>query len=177
MSRKILIISASPRKNGNSDILCDRFAEGAMKNGNEVEKIWLGDKKLHFCTGCHSCRQGSCPHNDDAAAIVGKMLDSDVLVLATPVYFYTMCAQLKTLIDRSVMRYPDIREKSFYFLMTMADTEEANFTGTIEALKGFAACCSNSTVDGMLCVPGVYEKGDINSTPFPEKAFEMAAGI
>ncbi|MBR2374455.1 MAG: flavodoxin family protein [Lentisphaeria bacterium] len=177
MNKKVLIISGSPRKGGNSDTLCDHFAAGAAQSGNQVEKIWLGDKQLHFCTGCYSCRNGHCPHNDDAVTIGEKILRADVTVLATPVYFYTMCAQLKTLIDRSVMYYPEIKNNHFYFIMTMADTVTENFTGTIEALKGFAACCENSTVDGMICVPGVYEKGEIDATSFPERAFEMGSGI
>lgn len=177
MNKKILIISGSPRKSGNSDTLCDRFAAGAKECGHQVEKIWLGDKKLHFCTGCYACQAGACPHDDDAVKIGKQMLESDIIVLATPVYFYSMSAQLKTLIDRNVMYYPQVRDKSFYFIMTMADTDNKNFIGTVEALKGFVACCENSTVDGMICASGVYEKGEITATPFMEQAFEMAKNI
>lgn len=177
MEKNVLIISASPRKGGNSDSLCERFAAGARQNGNNVEKIWLGDKKLEFCTGCYACRQGQCPQKDDAAAIGRKMLEADVIVLATPVYFYSMCAQLKTLIDRSVMYYPRMEKKSFYYIMTMADTDEVNFKGTIASLNGFVECCPGSTVDGMICVTGVYDKGEISGSPFLEKAFETGSKI
>lgn len=170
MAENILIISGSPRKNGNSEMLCDAFAAGAAAAGKNVEKISLAGKKLGFCTACYACHTGECPQQDDAPAIIQKMLAADVIVLATPVYFFTMCAQLKALIDRSVMVYPKITGKKFYYLMTMAETNEKDFVGTIEALRGFVACCENSQECGMVCVPGVYEKGAIVGNPALEKA-------
>lgn len=175
--KNILIISGSPRKNGNSDSLCDQFAKGAFGAGHQVEKIFLGDKKLGFCTACYACQSGICPQQDDAVWIAEKMLTADVIVLSTPVYFYTMSAQLKTLIDRSVMYYPRIEKKEFYYIMTMADTEKANFKGTIEALRGFVDCCENSVEKGMIEAVGVYEKGEIRNTPFMQQAFEMGRSV
>ena len=105
------------------------------------------------------------------------MLEAEVIVLATPVYFYTMCAQLKALIDRSVKVYPKIQNKDFYYFMTMAETDESMFTGTIEALRGFAACCEKSRECGMIAVPGVYESGAIKNNPALEKAEAMGALI
>ena len=175
--KNILIISGSPRKNGNSDTLCDQFAKGASGAGHQVEKIFLGDKKLGFCTACYACQSGKCPQQDDAVWIAEKILTADVIVLSTPVYFYTMSAQLKTLIDRSVMYYPRIEKKEFYYIMTMADTEKANFRGTIEALRGFVECCENSVEKGMIKAVGVYEKGEIRNTPFMQQAFEMGRSV
>ena len=126
MSKKVLIIGGSPRKDGNSELLCKEFARGANEAGNQTEYISLADKKIGFCTACYACEKGSCPQKDDAAGIIQKMLAADVIVLATPVYFYTMSAQLKALIDRSVMVYPKIQGKDFYYIMTMADTEKEN---------------------------------------------------
>jgi len=169
-SKKVLIISGSPRIGGNSEMLCDEFAFGAAEAGHQVEKISLAGKKIGFCTACYACRTTGCPQKDDAQEIIGKMLEADVLVLATPVYFFTMCAQLKALIDRSVMVYPRITGKDFYYLMTMAETSEKDFVGTIEALRGFVACCDKSRECGMICVPGVYEKGAIKGNGSLEKA-------
>lgn len=173
MAENVLIISGSPRKNGNSEMLCDAFAAGAAAAGKNVEKISLAGKKIGFCTACYACSSGGCPQKDDAPAIIQKMLTADVIVLATPVYFFTMCAQLKALIDRSVMVYPKITGKKFYYLMTMAETNEKDFVGTIEALRGFVACCENSQECGMICVPGVYAKGAIAGNPALEKAHSM----
>ena len=86
MSKKVLILSGSPRKGGNSDILCDEFARGAQEAGNEVEKIRVASKKIHPCSACYYCRDhgGACVHKDDMAEVLQKMIDSDVLVLASP---------------------------------------------------------------------------------------------
>ena len=93
-----MILSSSPRRGGNSDTLCDEFLRGAQEAGHEVEKIFLKDKTIHYCTGCGVCNEGKpCPQKDDAPEIVRKMVAADVIVLATPVYFYTMSAQMKTL--------------------------------------------------------------------------------
>ena len=101
MSKNILILSGSPRRGGNSDILCDRFMEGARESGHRAEKVFLRDKNIGYCIGCEACHQnnGVCVQKDDMAEILGKMIAADVIVMATPVYFYTMDAQMKTLID------------------------------------------------------------------------------
>ena len=102
MAKKVLILSASPRKGGNSDLLCDQFAKGAEEAGHQVEKIRVQEKKIAPCLACYGCRNtGVCVQKDDMAAILDKLVEADVLVLATPVYFYSMDGQLKTLIDRT----------------------------------------------------------------------------
>ena len=81
--KKVLIISASPRKNGNSDLLCDEFARGAKEAGHEVEKIRLAEKNVGYCSGCYACQKlNKCVKNDDANELVEKMLSADVIVLA-----------------------------------------------------------------------------------------------
>ena len=109
MAKKVLILSSSPRRGGNSDTLCDEFMRGATESDHEVEKIFLRDKTIHYCTGCSTCSlyQKPCPQKDDAAEIIEKMVNADVIVMATPVYFYTMSAQMKTLIDRCCGRYTE----------------------------------------------------------------------
>ena len=95
--KKVLILSSSPRRGGNSDTLCDEFLRGAIKAGNNAEKIFLRDKVIHYCTGCSMCSLYGkpCPQKDDATEVIGKMLAADVIVMSTPVYFYTMSAQMK----------------------------------------------------------------------------------
>ncbi|MBQ9772033.1 MAG: flavodoxin family protein [Lentisphaeria bacterium] len=177
MSKKVLIIGGSPRKDGNSELLCKEFARGANEAGNQTEYISLADKKIGFCKACYACEKGSCPQKDDAAGIIQKMLAADVIVLATPVYFYTMSAQLKALIDRSVMVYPKIQGKDFYYIMTMADTEKENFKGTLEALRGFLACCENSRECGIISAAGVYQKGEITGTGYMEECYNMGKSV
>ena len=130
MNKKVLIISSTPRKGGNSDKLCDAFAEGAKEAGNEVEKVRIADLKIGYCTGCYACQKtGKCAIKDDARGVIDKMMATDVIVLASPVYFYSICAQLKALIDRTVVVYPNLTNKRFYYLLTMADTDREKFDG------------------------------------------------
>ena len=103
MCAKVLILSGSPRKNGNTEILCERFAAGARDAGNEVEVLRVCGLDIHYCTGCDSCvKTGRCVHRDDMEAVREKMTAADVLVFSSPVYFYTISAQMKTLIDLEV---------------------------------------------------------------------------
>lgn len=173
MSLKVLILSSSPRKGGNSDALCDQFAEGAKSAGHQVEKIFLAEKKIGYCTACYACQKGKCSQNDDASFILEKMLDADVIVLATPVYFYTMSAQLKALIDRSVMIFPRLINKKFYYIMTMADTNESMFAGTLAALRGFLDCYEGSVEAGIIGATGVYQKDEVQATPAWNESFNM----
>jgi len=94
MGKKVLIISSSPRKSGNTDILCERFAEGAVESGNETETIYLREKNIGNCLACDSCKRngGQCIRKDDMEDILQKMMAYDVIAMATPVYFYNMNA-------------------------------------------------------------------------------------
>ena len=92
MAKKVLIISSSPRKGGNSDMLCDEFMKGALETGNEVEKIFLKEKAIHPCTGCSVCSMYGkpCPQKDDAAEIEHKKITAEVNEMQTPHYIYTI---------------------------------------------------------------------------------------
>ena len=124
--KKVLILSGSPRKGGNSDTLCDEFLRGAAEAGNQVEKIRVAEKKIGYCSACYYCRDhgGVCAKKDDMAELLQKMIDADVIVLASPVYFYSICAQMKTVIDRSVARWTEIKNKEFYYIVTSAEEEK-----------------------------------------------------
>ena len=178
--KKVLVISSSPRRNGNSDLLCDQFMKGAIEAGHRAEKIFLADKTIHYCTGCGACANATrpCVQKDDVAEILEKMVEADVIVLATPVYFYTMCAQLKTLIDRSCPRYTAISNKEFYFILTAADTSRAAMNRTLESLRGFTEdCLENSREKGILFGLGVMDRGEVKETPAYREAFEMGKRI
>ena len=135
MSKKVLIISGSPRKNGNSDILCGQFEKGAREAGNTVEKVNLRELKIGYCKACYGCRgTGACVQKDDMESLLEKMAAADVLVLATPVYFYSMDGQMKTMIDRTLPRYTEIRDKDVYLIATAAAGRRA-MVRTMDALK------------------------------------------
>lgn len=176
--KNVLIISSTPRKGGNSDVLCDEFAKGAKEAGNTVTKIRIADKKIGYCTGCYACQKtGKCTIKDDAAAIFKRMQAADVIVFASPVYFYSISAQLKALFDRSAVIFPNLTGKQYYFLMTMADENKAMFEGTIKAMQGFLDCYDGSKLKGMVCAPGVYEKGAIQKTKYPAAAYKLGLKV
>ena len=180
MNKKVLILSASPRKGGHSDILCDRFLEGAVEAGNEAEKIFIRDKKINYCTGCGLCNNNgysACSQNDDMAEILDKMIAADVIVMATPVYFYTMDAQMKTLIDRCCAKYTKINNKEFYFIATAADGNRQALERTFDGFRGFTDCLSGVKEKGVIYGAGVWQKGEINSTPLVEHAYEMGKTV
>ena len=126
MSKKVLILSGSPRKGGNSDLLCDEFLRGAREAGHEAEKLRVAEKRIAPCSGCYYCtaRYGACVHKDDMAEVLQKMIDADVIVLASPVYFYSINAQLKAVIDRFYANNDALMGgKKAVLITAMADTE------------------------------------------------------
>lgn len=177
--KNILVISASPRRGGNSDILCDEFIRGAQETGNKTEKIFLGDKKIGFCTACDYCQanSGKCIQDDDMAEILEKLISADVIVLATPVYFYTLNAQMKTLIDRVYPRYTELRGKELYFMVTAADTSVSHMERTIECFRGFADCLPGAVEKGVIYGTGAWAKGDIKTLPALQQAYETGRSV
>ncbi len=174
MTKRVLILSSSPRKGGNSDTLCDRFLEGAAKAGHQVEKVFLGDRDIRYCTGCGACvKTGQCPQKDDMEGLLERMVQADVLVMATPVYFYTMAAQMKTLIDRTCARYQEIKGKDFYFILAAADESRPAMARTLESFRGFTSCLEDAREKGVVYGLGAWNKGDIDGKPAMEEAFRM----
>ncbi|MCM1311893.1 MAG: flavodoxin family protein [Bacteroides sp.] len=177
--KKVLILSSSPRKGGNSDTLCNEFMRGACESGHDVEKVCLRDMNIKYCTGCGVCSNlhQPCPQKDDAGVVVQKMIDADVIVLATPVYFYTLSAQLKTLIDRTCARYTEISGKDFYLIATMAETDMGLMERTFESMRGFLDCLDGATEKGLIAASGVWQKGEVNSSEYMQSAYIMGKKV
>lgn len=158
MNKTVLIISSSPRKGGNSDTLCNAFGRGAEEAGNQVEKIRLAQLNIEYCSACYACKQiGCCVKQDDMAHLLEKMRAADVIVLATPVYFYTMCAQMKTMIDRTLggAQKPGLENKEFYFIATAA-AGKAAMERTIDGLRGYLECLPGAKEMGVIYGAGAW---------------------
>lgn len=176
--KKVLILSGSPRKNGNSDILCNEFMRGAIESGNQVEKIRVAEKKVGYCMGCYACKDtGVCVIKDDMQEILQKIIDTDVLVLASPVYFYSIDAQLKAVIDRTVARWLEVKNKEFYYIVTAADEELDSAKTTIACFRGYADCVEGAIEKGIIYGMGAYEKGEIKGMKAMVEAYEMGKSI
>lgn len=178
MGKKVLVLSASPRKGGNSDLLCDQFILGAQEAGNQTEKIFLRDKKIGYCNGCEACYDThKCVQKDDMAEILEKIIAADVIVMATPVYFYTMNAQMKTLIDRTVPRYEEITGKEFYFIVAAADSSKQSMERTLDGFRGFTLCLNDAKEKGVVYGVGAWRKGDIDGSAAMQQAYLMGKSV
>ena len=178
MSKHVLVISASPRKGGNSDTLCDEFIRGVQESGNQAEKIFLASRKIGYCIGCGVCNTThKCVQKDEMAEILDKMVDADVIVLATPVYFYTMDAQMKTLIDRTCARYLEIKDKEFYFIISAAETSIPMMERTIEGFRGFLDCLEGPKERGVIYGVGAWKLGEINDKTSMSEAYEIGKKV
>jgi multimeric flavodoxin WrbA len=179
MSKKVLVLSTTPRRGGNSDLLCDQFVSGALEAGHHAEKISFNDRKIYYCTGCGTCLNGvkRCPQKDDMAEILEKMIAADVIAMATPVYFYTMCGQMKTLIDRTCSRYTEIRNKEFYFIVTAADGSRRAMERTLEEFRGFTSCLKGAKEKGIIYGTGAWNRGEIKDKPAMKEAYESGKAV
>ena len=179
MSKNVLIISSSPRKGGNSETLAASFAKGAEEAGHKVETIYLREKKYGFCKGCLAClKAGHCVIGDDAVEIAARMHDADVLVFATPVYYYSVSGQLKTMLDRANPLFDsDYAFTKAYLLATAAEDGEETVEGTVKAVQGWVDCFERCELAGTVFAGGVNSVGDIAGHPALEKAYQMGKEV
>ena len=154
MNKKVLIISSSPRKGGNSETLAAAFAKGVQAAGNQVETVYLREKQVGFCKGCLAClKLGHCVIQDDAVEIAAKMHDANVLVFATPVYYYCVSGQLKTMLDRANPLFDtDYAFTKAYLLATAAENTPETFAGTEKAVQGWVDCFPRCALAGTVFV-------------------------
>ena len=179
MNKKVLVLSGSPRKDGNSDLLCDQFVRGATEAGHRVEKIRVQEQKIGYCIDCAYCRShgGQCALQDGMATVLQKMIDADVIVMATPVYFYSMDAQMKALIDRCVARYVEMKNKEFYFILSAAVEDASKLERTVECFRGFTDCLENPVEKGIIYGVGAWMPGDIREKPTMQQAYDMGHAV
>ena len=109
--------------------------------------------------------------------VLDKMVTADVIVMATPVYFYTMCGQMKTLVDRTCSRYTEIKNKEFYFIVTAAVTDKKLLERTVEEFRGFTDCLDGAKEKGVIYGTGAWKIGDIKTSKAMKQAFEMGKAV
>ena len=177
--KKLTVISTSLRPGSNSHALAEQFAEGAKAAGYEVELISLRGKEIKFCVGCLACQKlGRCIINDDVNDIMAKVIESDVVCWATPIYYYEMSGQMKTLIDRMNAMYPkDYRFRDVYLLTTAAEDEEETPKRAETGLTGWIDCYEKSSLKGHLFCGGVNDPRAIAGTAKLQEAYELGKQI
>lgn len=172
---KIVVLQGSPNKKGSTFILADCFRQGAEAAGHTVEFIDVARANIHPCTGCIHCGyEGPCVQKDDVGSIRKKILDADMLVLATPLYYYGMSAQLKTLIDRFCAFNSSIHRKHMKSVLLAVAWNSDSWT--FEALEShyktlvrYLDLADMGTVLGYGCgTPSMTER-----SKFPQQAYQL----
>lgn len=178
--KNVVVISTSLRPGSNSDALAQEFARGAAAAGHHVETISLVGKELAFCRGCLACQKlGHCVINDDANAIADKVCAADVVVFASPVYYYGMSGQMKTLLDRMNCLYPkDYAFRDVYLLASAADDAANAMFLIVCALDGWIECFEKARLAGVVKGFGNEAPGDVLNHPEQlAEAYAMGQGV
>ena len=179
--KSVLIISASPRRGGNTDMLCDEFMRGAVEAGAKVEKVFLDDYNIDFFREIDTYMQpdsvAKATARDDAHIVINKMLRADVIVLASPVYYLNIDGQMKNLIDRTFYCFMQLRDKEFYYITASADVEPYAADCAIEGFRGFVRCLPNPTERGMVKALGMGRKGGVENSVYMQQAYELGKGV
>jgi len=177
--KKVIIVTSSPRKGGNSETLADAFADGAKAAGNAVTKIAVRDLNLKFCTGCMFCQSNrGCVLNDGMNALYDEIENADVLVFSTPVYYYSVSGQLKTFLDRLNPLYP--RKNKFrevYLLASAAENDGSAMDGSVSDINGWIACFEGVELKGVLRGVGLEERSAAANTAYPAQAYAMGEKV
>lgn len=187
---KVLGISGSPRRNGNTELLLKELLNGAEASGLETELIILGELSISPCTSCDSCQKdGQCVINDDMQLMYGKLLEADYVVFASPVYFKGVSAQMKALIDRCQALWsrkyilkqklvsPDRPGRKGYFISTSGSVGNNIFSGAIMTIKAIFHVL-DIEYKGELLFEGMEKKGDVTNHPNAlQTAFEVGMSL
>ena len=179
MSKRILVISTSLREKSNSQALGDAFAAGAREAGHQVEQISLRGRSIAFCTGCLACQSaGQCVIQDDAVEIAEKMGVAEVIAFATPIYYYEMSGQMKTLLDRANPLFSaDYRFRDIYLLAAAAEEDGHTVDGAVTGLQGWIDCFEKARLAGTVFAGGVTAVGEIQNHPALKQAYGLGRNI
>lgn len=181
MSKKVLVLTGSPRSGGNSDILADNFIEEAKKKGHEVSRFDAGRKNIQGCKACLKCFSSgnACIFDDDFNLLAEKIKDAEVLVMVFPLYWFTFSAQIKAAIDKIfafAVAGKELKIKESMMIVCAQTDAEGDFKGTVESYRAICEYCKWEN-KGILLAGGIYEKGDVLKTEFPLKAKELVGNI
>ena len=159
---KVLVITTSLRAKSNSDRLAEELIRGAKDAGHEVEQISLKGKEIRFCIGCLSCQKTQkCVLKDDVVRIAEKVKEAETLVFVTPIYYYEMSGQMKTLLDRMNPLYPsDYKFRKVYMLSVAAEDEDYVPEKAVSGLQGWVDCFEKAELAGTLFCGGISDPNE-----------------
>lgn len=173
----ITILNGSPRKNGNTRIMAEAFARGAKESGSQVTIIDAADRQVRGCLGCEYCfsHEGKCVQKDDMGGILEILDETDVLVFASPIYWFDMTAQIKAVIDRMYARAAVGFHFSRTVLLLNAGADEvfdaaiAQYRATLDYLKWEDL--------GIIAIPNMERKGSMKESPRLEEVYRLGKAV
>ena len=159
---KVLVITTSLRYRSNSDILAEKLVQGAVEAGHDVETVSLKGRTINFCKGCLACQKTrKCVIKDDAIEIAEKVREAETLVFVSPIYYYEMSGQLKTLLDRLNPLYSaDYKFRNVYMLTTAAEDEDYVCEKAVSGLNGWIDCFEKAEFKGSLFCGSINDMGE-----------------
>ena len=179
--KEVLVLMGSPRKSGNCDRLCDEFIRGAEESGHKTEKVYLRDKNIKDCTGCCVCQKngGVCVQKDQMLEIYKKLEQADVIVLASPVYYYSWSSLIKRMIDRTVAVSSKLKNKTFYLISAGQAPTEEYMTTMIDCFRKYIGCFrgEGNKEGGYLFGYGTDKPRDVVGTEAMKQAYQMGKEV
>lgn len=176
---KIVVLTGSPRKNGNSAYLAEQFIKGAQEEGHEVFRFDCAFQKVEGCMACNQCgMDGPCILNDDFEIVRPHIIAADMVVFATPMYYFGVSAQLKKVIDRFYAINGQIKgyRKKAAFLMTYANTSPKDAEPMLVHYRTLVDYLGWEDA-GTVVAPGVWTAGSIRSTDYGTKAYQLGRNL
>lgn len=172
---KVVVITGSPHKKGTSALLADEFIRGAEEAGHNVFRFDAASEKVHPCIACEVCHkaQKGCAFQDAMASLNVHLLSAEAVVFVSPIYYYGMTAQIKTVIDRFYANDDELHHnKKSALLLTFADNAEKTALGSVETFHGILDFLGWENA-GTLLALNCPTRADIEKTVFPQQAYEM----
>ena len=178
MGKRILVF-LSGRNDGSTNVLCDEFINGAKESGNYVEKILVNNKNINYCLGCRACKlnKGICIHKDDMTEILYKIISSNIIVFASPVYFYSFNAQMKAIMDRTYAKLESIKDKEAYLIISGAAPTKNYMNTIVESFEKYIDCFENIELRGIIYGCGAIEKDFLKGKDVIKEAYDMGKSI
>ena len=177
---KITVITGSPRKNGTSNYMADEFIRGAKENGHEIYRFDSAYSDIRNCIGCNACSMGSkpCIHKDDFVELREHLLNSDVIVFATPMYYFGMSSTLKKVIDRFYSIDPQLKAKQNKAVLI--SVQHSPVSAVKEPLnQHYQAILNWLNIEnaGIINAIGIESVEHIKTTPYPTQAYELGKSL
>lgn len=175
---KILILNGSPRKNGNTARLVEEFSKGAAENGNTIIRFDCAFKNVHPCIDCGKCNMnGDCVFQDDFNLVKQNLIDADFVVIATPMHYFGISAQIKIVIDRFYSANRDIKKtKKAVLLLSYADNADKSAEPILSHYRQLIDYLGWKNY-GEIIAKGVWAQGDVDNTPFVKQSYELGKSI